>query len=641
MTVLADIIQALYNRRSSTQPDSDLFSTISSYAAIPAESGIAITNFTYPPFYVERYGADPTGVSDSGVAFRSACSVAKAAGGGKIFALGKLYNFTTWDTVSFESTNNLALFCIPGNTELTGAGMFYTKLRISQTARTGMYSGGANATHIIGMRAGEIGQYVHDIQFDWNGIVQAASNDICYDLRSMDGGCIIERVYGTQAPITNALVFGSNTSVNPVRVSGCVFSDSGPNMSGNSGINTDLSYIYCQSINSIFENNRIFNTSIANNNCGGMEMHCSGYTVKGNFVKNCWPGFYLGVEDSVTISKESILDGNYIGFCNSGLELIDRHNGLRIINNYFEANVDQFGSGFGRAFVDIFSPLNASNGSNFAGIQTGLIISGNVFDSSLNRQGTLATSAISINLSCLLGAKISDNVWISPLVAVNIAGSTTAANIDIQIENNLLINANDPGSNIGYFETLGDSSAGWASGSIYTDVYIRWNKILRNRGSSLALSQGLVSTGGGPHSAVYTNVRYEYNDTVNITDGILLTGAATISNGVQSPAFSSPIAIDAAAGLDVIINASTGSAFTISSPTNGSAGTLPRANDQLTITIKNTSGGALGAVTWGAAYKMASWTSPANGSQRSITFIWNFAAGFWYEISRTPADVPN
>lgn len=81
---------------------------------------------------------------------------------------------------------------------------------------------------------------------------------------------------------------------------------------------------------------------------------------------------------------------------------------------------------------------------------------------------------------------------------------------------------------------------------------------------------------------------------------------------------------------------SNGTAFTINAP-SGTAS----AGQKLTIRLSNTSGGALGAVTWAAGYKLAAWTQPANGFSRSITFFYDDATPAWIEISRTPADVPN
>lgn len=84
--------------------------------------------------------------------------------------------------------------------------------------------------------------------------------------------------------------------------------------------------------------------------------------------------------------------------------------------------------------------------------------------------------------------------------------------------------------------------------------------------------------------------------------------------------------------LDVI----DGTAFTINSPLNGFNG----AHDQ-TIRVKNVAGAALGAITWGAKYKMAAWVNPAAGFSRSVTFTYDPNSTNWYEISRTSTDIAN
>jgi hypothetical protein len=97
--------------------------------------------------------------------------------------------------------------------------------------------------------------------------------------------------------------------------------------------------------------------------------------------------------------------------------------------------------------------------------------------------------------------------------------------------------------------------------------------------------------------------------------------------------YATPIAVDASLGDSYSMSATNGTAFTMSAPTNGTTG------QRITILIRNTSGGALGAVTWDAAYKLGTWTQPANGFYRAITFEYN--GSNWYELSRTPIDAPN
>ena len=97
--------------------------------------------------------------------------------------------------------------------------------------------------------------------------------------------------------------------------------------------------------------------------------------------------------------------------------------------------------------------------------------------------------------------------------------------------------------------------------------------------------------------------------------------------------YSTSMTPDAYNGLQQRIVANNGTAFTINAPLH------PIIGQRLRIQIYNTSGGALGAVTWNAVYKMSAWTQPANGFNRSIEFYYDSV--FWCQVSQTGVDVPN
>lgn len=97
--------------------------------------------------------------------------------------------------------------------------------------------------------------------------------------------------------------------------------------------------------------------------------------------------------------------------------------------------------------------------------------------------------------------------------------------------------------------------------------------------------------------------------------------------------YSASMTADCALGTDFQITATNGTAFTINAPTN------PADDMVRTFTIRNTSGGALGAATWNAVFKMSAWTNPANGNSRSITF--RYDGTNWLQIAQTGVDVPN
>ena len=87
-------------------------------------------------------------------------------------------------------------------------------------------------------------------------------------------------------------------------------------------------------------------------------------------------------------------------------------------------------------------------------------------------------------------------------------------------------------------------------------------------------------------------------------------------------------------GNEFDINVTNGAAFTITNPVNSADG------QRISIKIRNASGGAMGAITWGGAFLYSAWTNPANGFSRTIDFVYNGTTS-WVEASRTPADVPN
>ena len=114
-------------------------------------------------------------------------------------------------------------------------------------------------------------------------------------------------------------------------------------------------------------------------------------------------------------------------------------------------------------------------------------------------------------------------------------------------------------------------------------------------------------------------------------DGVNISKGLTLARAVLT--YGTVIATDASLANTFSITATDGVAFTISAPTNLVAG------KQITYVVRNTSGGALGAITWNAIFKMAAFTSPATANSRSITFVYDGTN--LVEVSRTPADVPN
>lgn len=109
--------------------------------------------------------------------------------------------------------------------------------------------------------------------------------------------------------------------------------------------------------------------------------------------------------------------------------------------------------------------------------------------------------------------------------------------------------------------------------------------------------------------------------------GTLLTPKAILS---ILPAYSASMTFDLTGGSYFFIQVTDGNAFTINAPTNGGIG-----GQEIEVTIQNISGGALGAATWNAVFRMNAWVQPANTFNCSIRFR-NFASN-WIEVSRATA----
>jgi hypothetical protein len=101
------------------------------------------------------------------------------------------------------------------------------------------------------------------------------------------------------------------------------------------------------------------------------------------------------------------------------------------------------------------------------------------------------------------------------------------------------------------------------------------------------------------------------------------------------PTYSSSITIDTKLGDTFVIDVTNTSNFTITNPIG------PITGRRISINIRNDSGTDIGTITWGSKYKMSAWTSPAVGTQRTITFEYDgVITDAWYAQSVT-GDVPN
>lgn len=136
------------------------------------------------------------------------------------------------------------------------------------------------------------------------------------------------------------------------------------------------------------------------------------------------------------------------------------------------------------------------------------------------------------------------------------------------------------------------------------------------------------STAGVPYTQTGTAI---VRCARNISSGTLtVTGQNPM--GFTALTYSASIATDASLGNIFTIVATNGTAFTITSPTNVSKGQI------IIYDIKNSSGGAMGAITWGATFLLAgAFTNPANTKRRTIQFYYDGTN--WVENFRASADI--
>ncbi len=158
--------------------------------------------------------------------------------------------------------------------------------------------------------------------------------------------------------------------------------------------------------------------------------------------------------------------------------------------------------------------------------------------------------------------------------------------------------------------------AGYAANIRRTGAVVEWN---HGGIDHKALVTELAAAGYAPHQAPLW--------------GFGLLAQRNVDALVTVP-YSATMTLDAAAGNCFEISATNVTAFAIANPAN-----VNQPGQCLVITIRNTSGAALGAASWGGLFKMAAWTQPATGYSRSIEFRFNGTN--LVERNRTPADVPN
>ena len=107
----------------------------------------------------------------------------------------------------------------------------------------------------------------------------------------------------------------------------------------------------------------------------------------------------------------------------------------------------------------------------------------------------------------------------------------------------------------------------------------------------------------------------------------------TKSTTIKTLTYGTTVDTNAALGSIFLIPITNGTAVTIANPTN------PVTGQEIAYRLENTSGGAVGAVTWGSAFKTSATTgTPATGFTREIGFVFD---GTYWRQRYTTGDVAN
>lgn len=152
-------------------------------------------------------------------------------------------------------------------------------------------------------------------------------------------------------------------------------------------------------------------------------------------------------------------------------------------------------------------------------------------------------------------------------------------------------------------------------------------------GINIATGNGVMLLNNSFRGNVTTQVADSGNRTTRVALGLAAYGGGQ-SIKKTTITWAVTMNIDASLGNAFIITGTNATPVVIANPSN------PVDGQRISFTIRNTSGGAIN-LSWSSAYKLATWTSPATGNNRSIDFIYDSGSAVWYEIARTPADVPN
>ena len=385
-------------------------------------------------------------------------------------------------------------------------------------------------------------------------------------------------------------------------------------------------------------------------------------TVAGNLFGDNDPS---GYDVTVLYTHGLVLHGNYFYVTNAlkpaSVRLLDESHGISAVGNYFYKTTTAAGYGpfsyASGASIGIDARANwyinaktsvtgaADNGSGLVritatghGLATGARVHLVGVAGTTEANGTWTATVIDANTLDLQGSAFA-NAYTS--------GGTLFAYAETDSTNRSMWEFSD--SRVANLRLNGESNDRWgqrANGDQYfgpgtfdPTLYLRFQDYsgvayLETNGNFGATRLALADTASAPSTIAGKSILYV--DSADSTPK--LRSAAGISKTIAlgsrtSLTYGTTVTPNCANADEFDITPTDGVGFTVANPTN------PRQGQTVAIRVINTTGGALGALTWGANYKASAWTQPAAGNHRVISF--RYDGTNWREVSRTPADVPN
>jgi len=146
-------------------------------------------------------------------------------------------------------------------------------------------------------------------------------------------------------------------------------------------------------------------------------------------------------------------------------------------------------------------------------------------------------------------------------------------------------------------------------------------------------TKGLVVAAPTGYGAKFLDLEVNAVSKMSVDQNGAIFCGASLAVNVSVLTYGATVATDTGLANLFKLTVTNGIAFTMSDPTNPITGRIA------TFDILNSSGGAMGVVTWGAAFKLdaTGFVSPANGKRKTISFYYDGTN--WVQIGPTSGDI--